>query len=103
MCIYIGKVFPIKRLTTAVCDSHYCTCLGFFGQHNTNKIISMCAALPNVAKASTVLSVACCCCQSFNGKNFANVRDSLLPHYPGSRGSYNLCTPVAGVFATKLL
>jgi hypothetical protein len=35
---------------TAACSSHYCTCPGHLGQHNTDRIISIYVVLPKVTK-----------------------------------------------------
>ena len=60
---------------TATCDSYYCTCLGHLGQPDANRNDPISVALPKVAKASRVVTVAICCRQQFCFANFANVND----------------------------
>ncbi len=50
-----------KLLVTATPDSHYCACLGHLGQHDTDRIISISAMPPKVAKSSTGVTVVCHC------------------------------------------
>ncbi len=64
-CASIGNVFKVKMSVTVTHCSHYCTCLGHLGRHDTNRIISIYVVLPKVGKASTVVTVACCCCWQF--------------------------------------
>jgi hypothetical protein len=35
-----------RAITTATCDSHYCTCLGYLGQRDMDMIISIYVVLP---------------------------------------------------------
>jgi hypothetical protein len=60
-------------LASATCDNHYCTCPGYLGQHNTDRIVSIgqgkkirrdiagfivCSFAPDIANVNTALDVA---------------------------------------------
>jgi hypothetical protein len=57
-CASISIFLKVTVTVTVTRNSHYCTCLGW---HDTDRIISIYVVLPKVAKASTVVTVACCC------------------------------------------
>jgi hypothetical protein len=40
-CLSIGNVLKAKTPVTATCDSHYYTCLGHLGRHDTDRNISI--------------------------------------------------------------
>jgi hypothetical protein len=48
--VSIGEVCKAKLSASVTRDSHYCTCLGHLGWHDTDRIISICVVLPKVAK-----------------------------------------------------
>ncbi len=48
---------PVKMPVTATHDSHYGTCLGHLGWHDTDRIISIYVMLPR-----QLGTVTCCCC-----------------------------------------
>jgi hypothetical protein len=57
-----------KPSVTATLDHHKCTCLGHLGRRDTDRIISIWVASPKVAKASTIVTVVCCCRWHFHLK-----------------------------------
>jgi len=61
-------------------DSHYLLALATLGDATQIGLFLFLVASPKVAKASTVMTVACRCCQQFCFTNFANVNDSLDIH-----------------------
>jgi hypothetical protein len=76
MVIYIGKV--LRALSR--CDISSPTCLGSLGHHDTTRLVIFSVALPKVAKASTVATVAwhCCCLfASIFAINFANLNKAF--------------------------
>jgi hypothetical protein len=55
-------VFPVAKLSmimpaTTPSKSHYCTCLNHLGRQDRDRIASIFVAPPNVATASTILTV----------------------------------------------
>ncbi len=59
--MYIGDDFKVKCLRLTTHDSHYHTCIGHLGQHDKIRNDPISVAPPKVAKASTIVTVACCC------------------------------------------
>ncbi len=56
----LAKVSMITP-ATAKCHSHYCTYLGHIGWRDRERIISIFVKLPEVSKASTIVTVSCNC------------------------------------------
>jgi hypothetical protein len=57
-------------------DSHYLLALATLGNATQIGLFLFLVASPKVAKASTVITVACRCRRGFHFANFANVNDS---------------------------
>ncbi len=77
-------VFPLSKVSTITpatvtldrdTRQSLLTCLGHLGWCNTDIIASISCPSPKVAKASTVMTVACRCCWRFCFENFANAND----------------------------
>jgi hypothetical protein len=78
-----------KMTATAAPDCHNCTCLCHLGWHDTDRNISICAASPKVAKARTIVTVACCSRWCFYHKNFANGKMTLSATTKGDQNRSN--------------
>jgi hypothetical protein len=66
-------------------DSHYLLALATLGDATQIGLFLFLVVSPKVAKASTVMTVKCCCRQRFCFANFANVNNSLGSFLFGSR------------------
>jgi hypothetical protein len=78
--MYIGKVCMQKHQR-----QQHATATATFAL--ANRYDPICVAAPKVAKASTVVTVACCCRWHFQPKNFAN-RNTALGQSPSSAYKY---------------
>ncbi len=63
---------------TSNSNSHYLPVLATLGDVTQIGLFLFLVASPKVAKASTVMTVACCCHRQFRFANFANVNDRLV-------------------------
>jgi hypothetical protein len=66
-----------KPSTTVTHDSHYSTCLGYLGQGNTDRIVSIFVVLSKMAKASTSVSLSRVFVAIVITPTFANVNTAL--------------------------
>jgi hypothetical protein len=58
--------FMAKMWSISLCDIALLTCLGNLGQHNTDRIISICVLSSKVAKAIIVVTILCDVAGCFN-------------------------------------
>ncbi len=69
--VYIGNVFKVIMPATATRDSHFCTCLGHLGWHDTDRITSiLCCTDQGECQALMLLTVSL--------TNFTNVNNPLV-------------------------
>ncbi len=59
--VSIFDVFKAKTSATMTRDNHYCICHGHLGWCNKNGKDPICVTPSMVAKASTVVTIMCCC------------------------------------------
>ncbi len=67
--------FIAIKLVTVTRDTHHCSCLGYLGRHNTDRIVSISC---HAAQGGQGKNMLCRCSQRFYQNNIANPNDPLL-------------------------